>query len=254
MKIYSPFAITISLFITSCNAIINSPSETPVSTKIIVPPTNSITYALESTNIKLAEFTDKKFVGEDENYSIYIINNSNENVNIGTSEIIVYDKKSNQIIKMNGLFTVILGGGTIVYDDRKGEYILLSIGSYVLRNAIVLSLMNKKQAVKDFCISSGRTEGLFWNKYIIINNCDTYPNRPWGSGEAPSVLSINLETGKEVMIEKSDLTHQYDIKLIEKNNLVYIETYVDNEEEWINIDNQKTTEINYNLLLLDNNN
>ena len=154
---------------------------------------------------------------------------------------------------MNGLFTVIIGGGTIVFDDGKGKYILLSIGTYSSRNGVVLSLDNQKQAVNDFCMSSGQYGNyLFWNDSIIINNCDTFKNRPWGMGEAPSVIAINLITGTETVIAKSDLTHQYAVKQIEGNTLHYIETYVENKADWQNQEKQKTDEKTYDLTLFAN--
>jgi hypothetical protein len=151
---------------------------------------------------------------------------------------------------MSGLFTVIIEGGTIVFDDGKGKYVLLSIGTYTSRNAVVLSLDDQKQAVNDFCLSSGQYgDHLFWNDYIIINNCDTFTNRPWGAGEAPSVTAINLKTGMEAVIAKSDLTHQYSVKQIEGNTLRYTQTYVENEADWLNQDKQKTDEKTYDLTL-----
>jgi hypothetical protein len=71
-------------------------------------------------------------------------------------------------------------------------------------------------------------------------------------GEAPSVTAINLITGTETVIAKSDLTHQYSVKQIEGNTLRYIETYVENGADWQNQDRQKTDDKNYDLTLLGN--
>jgi hypothetical protein len=71
-------------------------------------------------------------------------------------------------------------------------------------------------------------------------------------GEAPSVTAINLITGAETVIAKSDLTHQYAVKKIDGNNLKYIETYVENEADWQNQEKQKTDEKTYDLTLLGN--
>jgi len=112
----------------------------------------------------------------------------------------------------------------------------------------VLSLKDQKQTVNDFCVSSGPYgDHVFWKNYIILNNCDTFTNRPWGQGEAPSITAINLEAGTETVIAKSDSTHQFQIKLIEGNNLCYIETYVENEVDWQNSVKQKTEERTYDL-------
>jgi hypothetical protein len=201
--------------------------------------------------LTLDDFQDKQFVGEDSNYSIYLVNRTGGVDAAPTGNLLVYNKITNQVIEMNGQFTVIIGGGTIVYDDGKGKTVLLSIGTYTSRNAVVLSLNSQRQAVSDFCMSSGQYgDHLFWNDYIIINNCDTFTNRPWGAGEAPGVIAINLETGTEIVIAKSDLTHQFQIKSIEDNNLQYIETYVENGEDWKNQEKQKTEEKTYDLLSL----
>jgi len=79
--------------------------------------------------IALEDFQNREFVGEDITYSVYQVNRSGGVDAAPTGELLVYNKRTNQVIKMNGLFTVIIGGGTIVYDDGKGEYILLSIGT-----------------------------------------------------------------------------------------------------------------------------
>jgi len=201
--------------------------------------------------LSLDDFQNKELVGENDHYSVYLINRSGGTDAAPTGELLVFNKSSNQVIKMSGSFTVIVGGGTIVYDDGVGKYVLLSIGTYTSRKAVVLSLDGQKQAVNDFCVSSGQYgDHLFWNDNIIFNNCDTFPNRPWGMGEAPGVTAINLKTGTETVIAKSDLTHQYSVKQIDGNTLQYIETYVENEADWQNLDKQTTDVKAYDLTLL----
>jgi hypothetical protein len=204
--------------------------------------------------LSLDDFPNKEFVGENDIYSIYLINRTGGTDAAPAGELLVFNKSTNQVIKMSGLFTVIIGGGTIVFDDGNGKYVLLSIGTYTSRNAVVLSLDDQKQAVNDFCMSSGQYDDhLFWNNYVIINNCDTFPNRPWGMGEAPSVTAINLITGTETVIAKSDLTHQYSVKQIEDTTLRYSETYVENGADWQNQDKQITDDKTFELTLLGNN-
>jgi hypothetical protein len=242
------FVFTFCLFsaLTSCMGNVPATSVS-VPTPILITPTSS-------PKLNLDDFPNKEFVGEDNNYSVYLINRTGGTDAAPTGELLVYDKSTDHVIRMSGSFTVIIEGGTIVFDDGKGEYVLLSIGTYTSRTAVVLSLNDQKQAVNDFCMTTpGLYEGhLFWNNYIIINNCGTFTNRPWGIGEAPSIIAINLDTGTETVIAKSDLMRQFQVKLIEGNNLRYIETYVDNEEDWINVDKQKTDEKTYDLSLLSN--
>jgi hypothetical protein len=221
---------------------------TPAQTPSVAPfmPTTT-------PKLSLDNFQNREFVGENDHYSIYLINRNGGTDAAPTGELLVLNKETNQVIKMNGSFTVIIGGGTIVYDNGMGSYVLLSIGTYTSRNGVVLSLDNQKQAVNNFCMSSGQYGVyLFWNDSIIINNCDTFKNRPWGMGEAPSVTAINLITGAETVIAKSDLTHQYAVKQIEGNTLHYIETYVENEADWQNQEKQETDEKTYDLTLLGN--
>ena len=217
-------------------------------------PTAALPMPTSVPKLSLDDFQNREFVGENDIYSIYLINRSGGTDAAPTGELLVLNKSTNQVIKMNGLFTVIVGGGTIVFDDGNGKYVLLSIGTYTSRNAVVLSLDDKKQAVNTFCASSGEQyeDHLFWDDYIIFNNCDTFKNRPSGMGEAPSVTAINLITGTETVIAKSDLTHQYSVKQIEGNTLRYIETYVENGADWQNQDRQKTDDKKYDLTLLGN--
>jgi hypothetical protein len=201
--------------------------------------------------LSLDDFQNKEFVGENDTYSIYLINRSGGTEAAPTGELLVLNKSTNQVIKMNGSFTVIVGGGTIVYDDGQGKYVLLSIGTYTSRDGVVLALADQKQAANGFCMTTEQYgEHLFWNDYIMINNCDTFTNRPWGNGEAPSLMAISLKTGTQTVIAKSDLTHQYSVKQVDGNTLRYVETSVENEADWQNQDKQITTERTYDLTLL----
>jgi hypothetical protein len=219
-------------------------------------PSAALNTATPAPKLSLDDFQNREFVGENDIYSIYLVNRTGGTDAAPTGELLVFNKSSNQVIKMSGLFTVIVAGGTIVFNDGMGKYVLLSIGTYTSRNGVVLSLDDQKQAVNDFCMTSGQyypnEDHLFWNDYIIINNCDTFPNRPWGMGEASSVIAINLVTGMETVVAKSDLTHQYSVKQIEGNILRYGETFVDNGADWINQDKQITDDKTYDLTLLGN--
>lgn len=216
-------------------------------------PTGALLTPISEPKSSLDDFQDREFVGENGGYYVYLIHRTGGTDAAPTGELLVFNKSTNQVIKMSGLFRVIVEGGTIVFDDGKGKYVLLSIGTYTSRNAVVLSLDDRKQAVNDFCMSSGQYgDHLFWNDYIIINSCDTLQNRPWGVGEAASITAIDLKTGTEKVIAKSDLTHQYSVKQIEGNTLNYIETYVENEADWNKQDKQMTDGETYDLTLLGN--
>jgi hypothetical protein len=202
----------------------------------------------------LADFPDRTIVGENDTHSVYLINRSGGTDSSATGELIIQTKGSDQVSKLNGIFSVILGGGTLVFDDGKGEYLLLSIGTYSTRTGIVISLVDQKQAVNDFCLSSGQYGShIFWEGLIFINNCDTQNNRPWGRGEAASIIAINLVNGEEIMIAQSDLTHQYSVKIIEGNMLRYTDTFVENETDWQSPDKQRSDEKSYDLTLIGSN-
>jgi hypothetical protein len=218
-------------------------------------PTHTPNPPTPTQGVSLDDFPDKVFVGENGSYAIYLIHRSGGTDDLPTGELLVFDKDADLVMPMNGSFTVLIGGGTIVNDDGKEEYLVLSMGTYVLRKAVVLSLKDRRQAVNEFCLSAGPYgEHLFWNNYIIFNNCDTSPNRPWGAGEAPGIAAIDLATGAGTTIAQSDLTHQFQIQRIEGDILRYVETYVENEADWQSADKQMTKEDTYDLSLLNANN
>ena len=158
----------------------------------------------QAAALNLEDFTNRVLIGEDNGYSVYLINSSSGDAAEKTGEIIVCDKSKNLVYKIMGSFTFF--ATTIVSHDPKGEYIFLSDGSYTSRGATVISLNDKRQAVNKFCTTAAGKFGdhFFWNNYLIFNNCDIVKNRPWGVGEAPSVTVINLRTGTETVIAKSD--------------------------------------------------
>ena len=220
------------------------PTSTSIPTIAATVQPTSIQTASQAPVLRLDDFQNKVLLGENEHYSVYLINSNNKDGSEKTGEIVVHDKGKNLSHPITGVFTFF--ATTIVSNDSKGEYILLSSGSYILRTAIVISLNDKKQATNDFC-SVGH---LFWNDYVIFNNCDTFRNRPWGAGQAPSIEAINLKTGLVTDIEKSDLMHQFIIMSITNNNLQYREISVEREEDWKYPDNQITVLRDYNLLSL----
>jgi hypothetical protein len=213
-----------------------------------IQPTSSPT-ASQAPSLRLEDFPNKVLLGEDESYSVYLINSSSGDAPEKTGEVIIYDKGNNLVYPIIGSFTFF--GTTIVSNDGKGEYILLSHGSYTSRKAIVIALNDKKQAVNDFCTSRGEFGAyFFWNDYVVFNNCDTFTNRPWGAGEAPSIAAINLKTGLITEIAKSDLTHHFHVQAITGNSLQYLETSVEKEEDWQSQDSQNTVMQTYDLLSL----
>jgi len=232
----------------------STPDEDKVAT-IVAGTLSAISTATSSPTasqvpgLNLEDFPDKVLLGEDESYSIYLINLVSGDDPEKVGEIIVYDKSKDLVYQIGGSFTFF--GTTIVSNDGRGEYILLSPGSYTSRRAIVISLNDKKQAVNEFCTKAGESgDYLFWNDYVVFNNCDTFRNRPWGVGEAPSVVAINLKTGLMTDIAKSDLTRHFHIQAITGSSLQYLETSVAKEEDWQNPDSYNGVVQTYDLLSL----
>lgn len=215
----------------SPSTINSQPSENPTSAQV--------------SNLKLEDFPSKELLGENDNYSVFLINPKGGDTSERTGELIVYDNKNRVITKITGTFSIF--GATIVVDDKKGEYVLLSTGTSVSRGIIPLSLTKKALAGKEFCSIS---DFLFYKDYVIYGNCDTFQNRPWEAGQAASLIALNLISGQEKIIVKSDLMHQYGPTKISGDTLYYLETYVTKEEDWQNPDNQKTLSKTYSLLSL----
>ncbi len=250
------FAIILSSLLAACIGSSTTPEVLRDEDKVatIVAGTLSaiptIPTASQAPSLSLEDFPKKVLLGEDENYSVYLINSNNEDAPEKTGEIIIYDKGKNLVYQIIGSLT--FRGTTIVSNDGKGEYVLLSYGTYTMRKAIVIALHDKRQAVNEFCMTAGVSgDHVFWNDYIIYNNCDTLSNRPWGAGEAPSIVAINLKTGLVTDIAKSDLTHHFHINALIDNNLQYLETSVEKEEDWQTPDKQITIVQTYDLLSLE---
>jgi hypothetical protein len=206
-------------------------------------PTQAPATAVPAQSAKLEDFPNKALAGENDRYAVYVLNSTGADMEkIG--EVIVHDKTTGGVYEIVGTFR--LAGSTLVSNDSQGQYVLLSTGTYTSRTAIVISLSDKKQAVKDFCVSSGASGShLFWNDYVIYNNCDRFSNRPWGAGEAPSIAAVNLKTGAVTDIAKSDLMRHFQVKAITGNSLEYLEISVAAEADWQNPASQKTVVTTY---------
>ncbi len=194
---------------------------------------------------KLEDFPNKAFVGENERFSVFTINpTGTDPERIGP--IIIYNKGMDAVNEIVGTFTLL--NTTIVANDDLGKYVLLSTGTYTSHKAVVISLEEKKQAVNEFCV---QTEGyLFWNDYVIYDNCERMSNRPWGAGEAPGITAVNLKTGALIEVAKSDLLRQFGVKSIAGNTLQYVETSVNSEADWANLGSHIKTERTYDLSAL----
>lgn len=193
----------------------------------------------------LEDFSNKALIGENDRFSVFVLDSADPTNFEQSGSIIIYDKGANKVYEIAGTFTLLTN--TIIGNDDSGEYVLLSVGTYTLRTAFIISLSEQRQAVDAFCLA---TAHLFWNDYFIYNNCDVFSNRPWGAGEAASIEAVNLKTGDVTEIAKSDAFRHFNVKGIMGNNLAYAGISVSSEADWANPDAQITTDISYDLSAL----
>ena len=249
-------SLALALILAACapgNPATNPQAEDQVAT--VVASTLAVMSAQAPTvealppSAKLEDFPNKAFIGENDRFSVFVLDPTDPNSPEQIGQIIIYNNGTQTVYEIVGTFRVLTS--TPIFNDDLGEYVLLSVGTYTSRTAIVISLSDKKQAVNDFCTSSGAAGSqVFWNDYVIYNNCDTFSNRPWGAGEAPSVMAVNLKTGVTTEIAKSDALRQFTIKRVTGNTLQYEETSVASEADWSNPNNQVKTDKTYDLSTL----
>lgn len=178
-------------------------------------------------NFDLESVTNKEMLAENQTYIVYLINVDKPGDIERNGEIVVVNKDAGTTTKIEGTFSIF--GSTALENDTNGKYLLLSNGTYSSRDTIIISLTENKQAVNNFCVSSG---GLFWNDSYIYANCDFFENRPWGVGEAPSIVMVNLISGRSSTLLKSDELRHFAIDKIENDMLYYTETYVEDGNDW----------------------
>lgn len=178
-------------------------------------------------NFDLESVTNKEMLAENQTYIVYLINIDKPGDIERNGEIVVVNKDAGTTTKIEGTFSIF--GSTTLENDPNGKYLLLSNGTYSSRDTIIISLTENKQAVNNFCVSSG---GLFWNDTYVYANCDFFENRPWGVGEAPSIVMVNLLNGRSSTLLKSDELRHFAIDKIENDMLFYTETYVEDGNDW----------------------
>jgi hypothetical protein len=89
---------------------------------------------------------------------------------------------------------------------------------------------------------------------VIFDDCHTEENRCGSEGcLATGITALNLKTGASTQIANGDLTHQYQILAINKNQLYYEETSVADENDWnlMDMDKQHTTNFYFDLTKLE---
>ena len=178
--------------------------------------------------VTLDDFPNKELLGENKNYSVYLINKVAGAMPETTGELIVFNKQTSVVTQMIGIYPIF--GSTVVIGGNNDDYLLLSTGTGPNRTIHVLSLVTKTSPVEEFC-SLGNIF-LFYQDYLTYANCDSFDNRPWGAGEASSLVAVNLKTKALKTLLKSDLLRQYGLVKISGNILTYLQTSVIKEADW----------------------
>lgn len=226
-------------YIAGTLAALNQEQDSPTTQPVITEP----------VSLSLDDFPNRELLGEDDRFLVFLKEKGADDSMEKSGEIFVLQKSNNRLIEVDGSFSLM--GSVQVYSDESAAYLLLSPGTYTLRQAIVINLSERRQVVDEFCLSAGENGNhLFWKDYLIYNTCDRFDNRPWGAGEAPGISAINLKTGVVTEIAKSDLTHQYNVQSVSADTLQYIETSVPAEGDWQNLANHKTNTLTYDLIAL----
>lgn len=226
-------------YVAGTMAALNQEQNSPTAQSVVAEP----------VSLSLDDFPNRELLGEDDRFMVFLKEKGADDSMEKSGEIFVLQKSNNRLIEVDGSFSLM--GSVQVYSDESAAYLLLSPGTYTLRQAIVINLSEKRQVVDEFCLSAGENGShLFWKDYLIYNTCDRLDNRPWGAGEASGISAINLKTGVVTEIARSDLTHQYNVESVSADTLKYIETSVSGEEDWQNLANQKANTLSYDLMEL----
>lgn len=195
--------------------------------KIETPQVQEGDFSQEKKESLLESLSNKELLDEDGIFAVYLINPREQGIE-KVGKIIVVNKEKKEEIQIEGEFSIF--GSASIYSDSKREYLAISYGTYVMRETVLISLVEKKQKGDKFCITS---DAYFWGNFLIYGNCDTQKNRPWGGGEAPSVVALNLSTGERKTLFQSGPRVHYWIQKIEDNTLYVLEESVKNEKDWM---------------------
>lgn len=240
-------ALTVVAFLSSVkksSPVVVKPTEEPTITSTpesSIASTSVPSPTPEDDGVDLGTYTTKELLGENINYSVYLLDQAKD-LPGRKGKIVVYDKNKKVAIPITGLFSIF--GATIVTDDGERKYVALSNGTSTSRDIVILSLSEKKQIIDNFCSGS---QIYFWEKYIIYESCDSLVSRPWGDGEASSIKRTDLISKQVKVLFKADILHDFWINKIDGDTLFYTEYSVEKETDWNIPDARKIEAKIYNL-------
>lgn len=196
--------------------------------------------------VTLNDFPDKEMIAENSHYSVYLQHAADPDAMEKQGPILILNKNDGSVLPVNADFY--FAGSIIVEDDGQGNYLLMSSGTYTTRKVAVVSFPDRSEMLTDLCTGSGESVSyLFWHDFLIYHNCDVFPNRPWGAGEAPGIDVVNIQTGELTHIAVSDLTRQFVLVGLTGDTLAYREVSVDQEADWQNPDSRRISDQTFDL-------
>lgn len=152
-------------------------------------------------------------VGENDRYKVMVIDRQDQVFQHESATVEIFDKSTQKLSTISGRLRV-FAAVEVVWDPL-GKYILLSSGTYVTTQIVVISLTSLKQVADTFCAGLGPK---FWNNFVIYTNC---VDPQFGTNDIPAILALNLTTGKVTTIAAIDKQTSLRTSKIEGNTLFY---------------------------------
>ncbi len=183
-----------------------------------------------------SNYKEKEKLTKNDDYTVWLIDVDGEEDFLRTGKFLVENNKMDEeenAVLIQGEVEV-FGTANIRNIFEEGRYLLITAGTYTSQDGYALDL-KKGEIIDEICLDTGKQ---FYHKgFIYYTNCDIQSNRPYGSGEAPSVVELNVNTHKSKILYQSDDLQDFEITKIENDTLYVKRTYVKLENDW---DNEKT--------------
>lgn len=197
------------------------------------------------TNTELSGLANKTFLGQNDIYSVYIVNSNSKLSPEKGGQLVVLDKKEDKLIKLSGYYAI--SSPVTVLDNGIGNFLSISHGKDFNKKNVVISLSSKRQVFNTFCSIGNPT---FWNSFLLYGNCATFNNRPWVGKYAPSLVALNLKARTFNTFRKSDVTKHFSLKEIVDSTLTYYQTALSTGTDWSKRELIKTTTEHFDLSTL----
>lgn len=191
--------------------------ESPSATPPIPSPASGTIQG--NVSLTLADFPDRRLVGEDKVVAVYQVNVTVEedpdDLQAGsTGGLIVQNKITGSVTKIQGSFQIL---SPAISSTRDGKYVFLSDGTSPQRAWTYISVEQGKEILEGYCVQK---EPLSWNNYLIYGECipEIIPDTEW---MAVGVSAYNLKTGKNTVLAASNSTYSYSPQKISGHTLYF---------------------------------